>query len=109
VLGQQLAQQVETEKPGGTGQRDRHRAIIGQPLMAGAAPSIDIYHLKGVAVPTAGSYDLTIKALVSGTRAFSVSVNGAAATRVSFTGTDADHSPVTTVDGRYRGEYLSRK
>jgi hypothetical protein len=50
--------------------------------------------LNNVTVPAAGSYELTIQGLVSGTRAFSVSVNGGPATTVSFTGSSWS-TPIT--------------
>ena len=50
-----------------------------------AANSVTV---NNVNVATAGSYELTIRGLVNGTRSFSVSVNGGPATTVSFTGTN---------------------
>jgi hypothetical protein len=44
--------------------------------------------VTGIAADTAGSYRITVYGLVSGTRSFSVSVNGGAATTVALTGSD---------------------
>jgi alpha-L-fucosidase len=50
--------------------------------------------VNGVTVATAGSHQLTVHGVVSGTRTFFVSVNGGAATQVTVTGTDWN-TPVT--------------
>ncbi len=50
--------------------------------------------VNGVTVTSAGTHQLTIHGVVSGTRTFFVSVNGGAATQVPMTGTDWQ-SPVT--------------
>jgi hypothetical protein len=49
--------------------------------------------LNGIAVPAAGTYDVTVYAAVSGTRSLFMSVNGGAGTEIPFTGSSFD-SPV---------------
>jgi hypothetical protein len=53
--------------------------------------------VNGVTVGSAGSHQLTIHGVVSGTRTFSVSVNGGAATQVSLTGTDWANPVTATI------------
>jgi hypothetical protein len=53
--------------------------------------------VNGVAAPAAGSYTLTIAYTVSGTRSFSVSVNGGTATTLTTTGTSWSTPATTTL------------
>jgi hypothetical protein len=53
--------------------------------------------INGVSASTAGSKTLTISYLLSGTRSFSVSVNGGADQQVSLTGTSFSTVATTTI------------